>query len=98
MVHARHALVGLLRALLLEQAQVMIVLRTGDLEEGRVGIPLRHLETQQIAVEADAALRVRNPQHEVLQALEPDARGAIAHREPPGYSTLTVMAAHAMRV
>src|SRR5262249_12233099 len=82
---------------LLEEAQVVIVGRAGNLQEGRVRVALRHLEAEELAVEVHAALHVRHPEHEVLEALEADARRR-AHRPPPGTSTLTVMGAQAMMV
>src|SRR5215468_222677 len=95
-IHARHLLVGSAHTGLLKEAQVVIVGRAGNLQEGRVGIALGHLEAEELAVEMHAALHVRHPEDEVLQALETDARRA--HRALPGTSTLTVMAAQAMMV
>src|SRR4030095_5548953 len=84
-VHAGPPLVGPSRRLL-EEAQVMVVERAGNLEEGRVRILLRHLEAEEIAVEVDASLHVGYPEDEMLQSPEPDT---VAHHEPPGTSTLT---------
>src|SRR5688572_19075898 len=96
-VHARHALVRRRHPRLLEEAQVMVVGAAGDAQEGRARVPRLHLEAQDVHVEAHAALHVRDPEHEVLEPLEPDA--AVAHREasgaPAGYSARTVMTTQA---
>src|SRR4029453_6983413 len=95
-IHAGDALVGERHAGLLEQPEVVIVRRSRDLQErgGRMA-PL-DLEAHDVAVEAHAALDVRNPEDQVLQPLESGARLREAHREASGgYSTLTVMAAQA---
>src|SRR5712691_9059680 len=93
-VHAHRAIVGSGDAGLLEEAQVMVLGAPRDAQERRIGISRLHLEAEDVAVEPHAALDVGHPEHQVLQPLEADAGGA--HR--PGYSTLTVMAAHAMMV
>src|SRR2546422_1190350 len=98
-VHARHPLVGPLHARLLEQAQVMIVRAAGDPQEDRIRVPRLDLEAQHVAVEAQAPLDVRHPQDQMLESLEADTGRGRAHRRGSwGYSTLTVMAAHAMSV
>ena len=83
MVQARHALVGLRHARLLEEAQVVVVVGAGDPQEDRAGTPPLHLEAEHLAVEAHAALDVRDPQDQVLKPPEADAV-AVAH---PGSST-----------
>src|SRR5581483_2644177 len=90
-IHPRGALVGRGDARLLEEAEMMIVRRAGDLEERRVRVPVLHLEAEDVAVEPHAALHVGHPQDDVLQPPQPEP----AHL---GYSMLTVMATHAMSV
>src|SRR4030095_9175278 len=98
-IHARDALVGRVHARLLEEPQVMVVGRAGDLEERGVGVAVLDLEPEEIAVEADAPLHVRHPEHEVLEASEPDAGGGGRHdAAPEASSTLTVIATQAMRL
>jgi len=65
-VHARHALVGTGHARLLEQAEMVVVGGSGDLQEGRVRIASLDLEAHDVAVEAHAALDVSDPQDQVL--------------------------------
>src|SRR5206468_8934633 len=98
-IHARDPLVGARHAGLLEQAEVVIVRRSRDLQERGGRIATLDLEAHDVAVEAHAALDVRHPENQVLQPLEPRAGLRHAHREASwGYSTLTVMAAQAMSV
>src|SRR5262245_45866285 len=98
-IHPGHALVGRRDARLLEKAQVMVVGRARNLQERGVGTAMLDLEAEEIAVEADAPLDVRHPEHEVLEAREPNAGGGDRHGIPPfPSSTLTVMATQAMRV
>src|SRR5213593_420152 len=77
----------------------MVVPGAGDLQEGRVRIESLDLEAHDVAVEAHAALDVRDPQDQVLQPLEARSGRGRAHLGVSGgYSTLTVMAAQAMSV
>src|ERR1700738_3636426 len=71
----------------------MVLAAPRNAQERRVRVARLHLEAEDVAVEAHAAIDVRHPEHQVLQPLEPDA--TVYHA---GYSTLTVMAAHAMMV
>jgi SAM-dependent methyltransferase len=71
-IHPRRPLVRSPDAGLLEQAEVVVVGTAGDLEEGRVRVPHRDLEAQEVAVEAHAPLHVRHPQDQVLEPLEAD--------------------------
>src|SRR5207253_9538438 len=90
---ARNPRVGAGAAGLLEQAEIVIVRRSGDLQRRGVRRTPLDLEAHDVAIEAHAALDVRNPEDQVLQPLEPGPGLAGAHRESWGYSTLTVMAA-----
>src|SRR5213079_2029667 len=92
-VHARGALVGRRHAGLLEQAEVVIVGAAGNPQERRRRVTGFHLEAEHVGVEAHAALDVRHPQHQVLQALEAEAGDDRTHA---GYSALTVSERHAM--
>src|SRR5262249_60432600 len=98
-VHARDAFVRPQYPRLLEEPEVMIVWRPGDLQERRVRVAPLDLEAHHVAVEPHASLDARHPEHDVLQPLESGDGPGDAHRDPPsGYSTLTVIAAQAMRV
>src|SRR5574338_779642 len=90
-VHAHRALVHAVHARLGEQTEMVVLAAARDAEERGVGIAGLHLEAQHVAVEAHASVHVGDPEHQVLQSLQPDATHA-------GYSTLTVMAAQAMMV
>src|SRR5262245_29505268 len=92
-IHARDALVRRADPPLLEQPEVVIVGRAGNPEERAPGPLGLHLEAEHLRVEAHAPLDVRHPQHEMLQALEPEPRGDGGHH---GYSALTVSDRHAM--
>jgi hypothetical protein len=97
-IHARHALVRLPHARLLEQAQVVIVRRARNFQERGVRIAALHLEADDVAIKRDAALDIRDPEHQVLEPLEPRTRLRDAHRISCGYSTLTVIATQAISV
>src|SRR5262249_908591 len=98
-IHPRDPLVRARHARLLEQAEVVVVRRARDLQEGGVGIAPLDLEADHLAVEAHASLDIRDPEHQMLQTLEPQPGLGNAHRAAsPGYSTLTVMVAQAIRV
>src|SRR5262249_5933522 len=68
-IHTRDVLVGWPQSGLLEEAEVVIVAAAGDTHERGVRIAMRDLEAEHVAIEAHAALDVRDPQHEMLQAL-----------------------------
>src|SRR5437764_298070 len=94
-IHAGHSLVGRPQARLLEETEVVVVAAAGNREEGGARIATLDLEAEHVAVEAHAALDVADPQHEVLQAPQPEG---VRHRAPSGYSRLTVIDAQAISV
>jgi hypothetical protein len=66
MVDPRRALVRRGDAHLLEETEVMVVGAARNPQEGRSRVSRLHLEAQHVAVEADTALDVGDPQDQVL--------------------------------
>jgi len=72
-VHARNVLVRSTDTGVLEEAEVMIVDRSRDLQERRLRIPALDLEAEHVDVEPHAALDVGDVEDEVLQPPEAEA-------------------------
>src|SRR5258705_10860491 len=77
---------------------MVILAAARDAQEGRVRVARLHLEAEDVAVEAHAAVDVGDPEHEVLEPLEADAgHGATSNGDAPGSRALIARPPPGMR-